>query len=108
MATIGTIKSTGNNAFEGTLAMISLKSRIRLEPNAFGKTDKAPTHRVLIPGGGEIGAAWTNTSEQSGETYLSLKLDAPEMREPVYCNTGPAAGTDPEEGLLSLIWNRKQ
>ena len=105
MATIGTIKQNGN-AFEGTLAMLSITSPIRLEPLLERRSDASPSHRVTVPGGGEIGAAWTKTSKNTGAEFLSIKLDAPELRDVVYCNTGPAANTDPRDGVLALIWNR--
>jgi uncharacterized protein (DUF736 family) len=49
----------------------------------------------------EIGAAWAKTS-RDGREYLSVKLDDPSFKEPVFANLFEDEGG----GTFSLIWSR--
>jgi len=42
-------------------------------------SDKAPDHRVYAGQRHEIGAGWSQVAKSSGETYLNLKIGAPEF-----------------------------
>ena len=71
------------------------------------ENDNAPTHRIVLENGYELGAAWTKTKKDTGEEYLSLKLDAPEFPAPIYPGLGRKPGTDPKDKVFSIIWNRQ-
>jgi len=98
MATIGTFTST-ETGFTGLIRTLALnvKARIaRLE----NPSDKGPQFRVYA-GSVELDAAWQKTSEQ-GRDYLSVKLDDPSFRAPIYATLAEVEGED----VLQLIWSR--
>ena len=101
MATIGTFKKTGTNAYTGEIVTLSVQARtVRIVPETKAAGDNAPSHRVLV-GRAEIGAAWPKRSSE-GRDYLGLKLDDPSFNAPIY-----ASLFDDEDGEgFSLIWSR--
>ena len=101
MATIGTLKKTGNNEYTGEIVTLSLQTKnVRIVSEARATGENAPSHRVFV-GRAEIGAAWSKTSNE-GRAYLGLKLDDPSFNAPIYANL-----FDDEEGEgFSLIWSR--
>ena len=101
MATIGTFKKTGNNEYTGEIVTLSLQTKnVRIVSEARATGENAPSHRVFV-GRAEIGAAWSETSNE-GRAYLGLKLDDPSFNAPIYANL-----FDDEEGEgFSLIWSR--
>ena len=42
-------------------------------------SENAPDHRVYAGQRYEVGAAWSQVAKSSGETYLNLKIGAPEF-----------------------------
>ena len=42
-------------------------------------SDNAPDHRVYAGPRYEVGAGWSQVAKSSGETYLNLKIAAPEF-----------------------------
>jgi uncharacterized protein (DUF736 family) len=42
-------------------------------------SDNAPDHRVYAGQRYEVGAGWSQVAKSSGETYLNLKIGAPEF-----------------------------
>ncbi|MGX9086610.1 DUF736 family protein, partial [Mesorhizobium sp. 98Argb] len=55
--------------------------------------------------GFEIGAGWHRISQRSGEEYLSVKLEAPEIGV-IFGNLAPAPGG--EENKKVILWNNPQ
>jgi uncharacterized protein (DUF736 family) len=101
MAVIGTFKQIGDGEFLGDIFTFSLRATgVRLVPEASRSSDKAPSHRVLIDRV-EIGACWSKRSNE-GRDYLSLKLDDPSCKEPIYANLFNDEGGE----TFSLIWSR--
>jgi uncharacterized protein (DUF736 family) len=105
MATIGTVKKT-NKGYEGELCTLSIRSQIKLVPLTDRKSDSSPDYRIVTRDGFELGAAWHKTA-RSGSEYTSLKLDAPEFPAPLFANLGRAPGSQADEGLFSIIWDRR-
>lgn len=104
MANIGIVTKQANGTYEGRLTTLTIKAPIRIVPIT-QTNDKAPTHRI-VSDGAEVGAGWTKTSQQTGEEYLSLTFDAPELPTVIYANLGIAAGQD-DEDVFAIIWNRR-
>jgi uncharacterized protein (DUF736 family) len=50
-----------------------------------------------------VGAAWEKTSESSGRTYYSVRLDDPTFAAPFFANL-----VEQNEGGFALIWSRPQ
>jgi len=59
----------------------------------------------VVTSGIEIGAGWQRTSRDSGASYVSLSLAAPEFGpRKLYANLGRAAGQD-DDNVFAVIWN---
>jgi uncharacterized protein (DUF736 family) len=102
MAVIGTFKHLGEGEYLGDIFTLSLRATgVRIAPVS-RTNDNAPSHRVYL-GRVEIGAAWQKRSAgEDGRDYLSVKLDDPSFKEPIYANL-----FDDEGGATySLIWSR--
>jgi uncharacterized protein (DUF736 family) len=102
MATIGTFQKTGTNEYTGDILTLNVQAKgVRIVPDTRGNGENAPSHRVVVGRGAEIGAAWSKRSAE-GREYLSLKLDDPSFTAPIYANL-----FDDEDGEgFSLIWSR--
>jgi uncharacterized protein (DUF736 family) len=101
MAVIGTFKQIGEGEFLGDIFTLSLRATgVRIVPETVRSSDNAPSHRILI-GRVEIGACWRKRSNE-GRDYLSLKLDDPSFKEPIYANLFNDEGGE----TFSLIWSR--
>ncbi|GGB08967.1 hypothetical protein GCM10011491_41170 [Brucella endophytica] len=103
MATIGTVAKNGRGIYEGRLTTLTLNAPIKIIPMD-RTSENAPTHRI-VSGSAEVGAVWTKTSKTSGNEYLSLTFDTPELDYVIYATLGMAAGQD-DPDVYSIIWNR--
>lgn len=99
---LGTFEQLDDNAFTGTVNTLLFKARVRIAPNNRKTADGQPDYRVYA-GSVEIGAGWTKTSQQTGRTYISIKLDDPSLPAPIF-----AALVQTEEGGHQLIWSGRQ
>ncbi|QLC25051.1 DUF736 domain-containing protein [Parasphingopyxis algicola] len=89
--------------FEGTLATMGLKKRIRIVENTAKETDAQPDYRIRTEDGVEIGGGWSRTRRVSGNPYVSLTFAAPEFGpNRIYANLGRAAG---EDDRMAILWN---
>ncbi|MEM7670736.1 MAG: DUF736 domain-containing protein, partial [Pseudomonadota bacterium] len=96
---------TDKGGFEGTLATMSLKKRIRILPNSAKETDAQPDFRIYTEDRVEIGGGWNRTGRTSGREYISLTFAAPEFGPTkVYANLGRAAGQD-DPDTMAILWN---
>ena len=92
MYTIGTFTKK-DAGYQGTIKTLGLKTKAVFVP--LEKTnDKAPDFRVLADDM-EFGAAWQKTAEKSGNSYLSVTLDAPSLPGPIYCRLVDADKVQP-------------
>ena len=101
---LGYITET-DTGFEGTLAMLTLTTPIRIVENAAkDEVSRQPDFRVLAGGqNAPIGAGWTKTAKSSGRDYISLTLADPAIGpRKVYANIAPVKG---EEGRHVILWN---
>jgi uncharacterized protein (DUF736 family) len=101
MANIGSFKKAGNE-YHGEIVTLAVQAKgVRIVPEANRTNDKAPSHRVFV-GRAEIGAGWSQRSEETGREYLSMKLDDPSFNAPIYANLFEDEGSE----SYSLIWSR--
>src|ERR1700735_2589929 len=76
--TLGTFTKQDNGAFTGTLKTLNTAASVTIFP--VDKTsDNAPDHRVYAGQRYEVGAGWSQVAKSSGETYVNLKIAAPEF-----------------------------
>ncbi len=102
---LGYVTKKDDGGYEGTLATISLKKRIRILPNSTKETDAQPDYRVYTEDRIEIGGGWNRTGKVSGNEYISLTFAAPEFgAHKVYANLGRAAGQD-DDTVMAILWN---
>lgn len=102
---LGYVTKTDKGGFEGTLATMSLKKRIRILPNEQKESDGQPDFRIYTEDRVEIGGAWYRTGRTSGREYISLTFAAPEFgASKVYANLGRAAGQD-DPNVMAILWN---
>ncbi len=102
---LGTVTKRDNGGFEGTLAMMTLNTRITIVPNETKENDSQPDYRIYAAKGGEIGGGWNRVGKNSGKDYISLTFAHPAFGPArVFANLARAAGQD-DEGVLAIIWN---
>lgn len=101
---IGTVRKTEDGSYYGSLKTLTIRAEISIVPIA-NPGENGPHFRIFGSTGFEAGAVWQKTSRTSGSTYLSFKLDAPELTQTLYGNMGRQPGQD-DEDVLCLIWSR--
>ena len=99
MAKIGTFTKDSKGVLRGSIHTLALNAELEIVPVEV-TSEKAPNYRVYSKGS-ELGAGWTQTSEQ-GTEYVSLKLDDLSFSAPIYVSLFKAEG--PNE--YSLLWQR--
>lgn len=101
--TIATLTAKDNGSFEGIFATIRVNAPIAIVPNTGKVSEEAPDYRILHRKTGfEIGAGWNRISRQTGEEYVSVKLEAPEIGV-IYGNLAQAPGGEPDKKVI--LWN---
>jgi uncharacterized protein (DUF736 family) len=101
--TIATLTQKTDGSLEGIFATIKVNAPIALIPNANKTSDVAPDYRIIHRRTGfEIGAGWYRSSQRTGEEYLSVKLEAPEIGV-IFGNVAPAPGGDDSRKVI--LWN---
>src|SRR3546814_5455274 len=78
MAAIGFVNGTIEKGFVGQLKTLSIRAAIEIRTNRSKSSDVQPDYRGWSEGV-EIGDGWIRVGQQSGESYSSLSLDAPEI-----------------------------
>lgn len=78
--TLGTFTKLDDDCFSGVLKTLHATANLSIIPVA-RQSENAPDHRVYAGNGQryEVGAGWSQTAKSSGETYLNLKIGAPEF-----------------------------
>ena len=76
--TLGTFTRLDDGVYAGTLKTLNVTATLAIVP-VDRTSDKAPDHRVYAGQRYEIGAGWSQVAKSSGETYLNLKIGAPEF-----------------------------
>src|ERR1700726_1419228 len=76
--TLGTFTKQDNGTFTGTLKTLNVTAALSIVP-VDKLSDNAPEHRVYAGPRYEVGAGWSQIAKSSGETYVNLKIAAPEF-----------------------------
>ena len=78
--TLGTFTAQKDGSFTGVLKTLNVTAGLTIVP-ADKKSENAPDFRVYAGNGlrYEVGGAWSRAAKTSGETYLNLKIAAPEF-----------------------------
>lgn len=101
--TIASLTQKADGTLEGIFATIRVNAPIAIVPNTNKASDEAPDYRILHRKSGfEIGAGWNRISRQTGEEYLSVKLEAPEIGV-IFGNLAPAPGGEANRKVI--LWN---
>jgi len=101
--TIASLTQKADGTFEGVFATIRVNAPITIVPNAHKASEKAPDYRILHRKTGfEIGAGWNRISRQTGEEYISVTLEAPEIGV-IFGNVAPAPGGEANRKVI--LWN---
>ena len=104
--TIANLITKPDGSMEGVFATLRVNAPITLIPNNNKSREDAPDYRIVNKRTGfEIGAGWHRISQRSGEEYLSVKLEAPEIGV-IFGNLAPAPGG--EENKKVILWNNPQ
>jgi uncharacterized protein (DUF736 family) len=107
---LGTVTKRDNGGFEGTLAMMTLTTRITIVPNEAKENDRQPDFRIYAANsggrrGGEIGGGWNRVGKNSGKEYISLTFAHPAFGSAkLFANLARAAGQDNDD-VLAILWN---
>jgi uncharacterized protein (DUF736 family) len=81
--------------YSGELVTLTNRGKLTFTP-----ASKGADYQVTMDGI-EVGAAWKKTARESGNAYLSVKLDSPFLSKPVNCALMPQ-----DDGSHILVWNR--
>ncbi len=101
--TIASLTQKTDGTLEGVFATIRVNAPIAIVPNANKANEEAPDYRILHRKTGfEIGAGWNRISRQTGEEYLSVKIEAPEIGV-IFGNLAPAPGGEANRKVI--LWN---
>lgn len=99
--------------FKGRVDLPGLYGECFLVPNDQKRSDNSPDYRLKMMRGRrpyEMGAAWKRQARQTGEEYLSITVDGPELKAPVYCSAfllSPENQPDPETpDHWRIVWGR--
>jgi uncharacterized protein (DUF736 family) len=78
--TLGAFTKLADGSFTGTLKTLNVTASLSVVP-VTKNSENAPDHRVFAGNGQryEVGAGWSQIAKSSGETYLNLKIGAPEF-----------------------------
>ena len=76
--TLGTFTKLDTGAFTGTLKTLHVSATLNIIP-VERQSEQAPDYRVYTTQRREVSAGWSQVAKSSGETYLNLKIAAPEF-----------------------------
>jgi uncharacterized protein (DUF736 family) len=83
MAVIGTLTPAKDGGWVGTIRTLTIDAKVLLVPNDDRSNSKAPAFRVFVRNS-RIGDAWeAKTGRSNPKEYLRVRLDDPQMPEPV-------------------------
>lgn len=78
--TLGAFTKLADGSFTGVLKTLNVTASLTVVP-VTKQSEQAPDYRVYAGNGQryEVGAGWSQVAKSSGETYLNLKIAAPEF-----------------------------
>jgi uncharacterized protein (DUF736 family) len=79
--TLGTFTKLDDGVFTGTFKTLNFNAPLTVVP-VDKMSEDAPDHRVYAGPSQryEVGGGWSMVAKSSGETYINLKIAAPEFR----------------------------
>ena len=102
---LGTVMKRENGGYEGTLAMMSLNTKISIVPNEAKENERQPDFRIYAARGNEIGGGWNRVGKNSGKPCVSITLAHPAFGDKrFFANLARAAGSE-DESVLAILWN---
>lgn len=101
--TLGTFTKLDDDAFTGTFKTMHYTGPMSIAPVA-KTSDAAPDHRVFA-GRYEVGAGWSQVAKSSGETFVNLKIAAPEFGPfAIYCRLVKLEKPAEDGGTHMILW----
>ena len=91
--TIATLTTKADGSMEGVFATLRVNAPITVVPNANKASEEAPDYRIINAHRLRDRRRLESHRRQSGEEYLSVKLEAPEIGV-IFGNLAPAPGGD--------------
>ena len=82
MANVGKLTLQDDGTYDGEFHTLKHQFKLRMVP-CDGSSDKHPVYRVYS-GKVEVGAAWENVAEETGQLYYTLRLNDPSFERPIY------------------------
>lgn len=76
--TLGTFTKLDDGVFTGTFRTLHVAAALTIVP-VDKLSDNGPDYRVYTAQRHEVGAGWSQVAKSSGETYINLKIGAPEF-----------------------------
>jgi uncharacterized protein (DUF736 family) len=76
--TLGTFSKLDDGVFAGTFKTLHVTAALTIVP-VEKLSDNAPDFRVYTAQRHEVGAGWSQVAKSSRETYINLKIGAPEF-----------------------------
>ena len=104
MALIGKLTRQTDGSYKGEIATLTISRRITMRP-IDSTNPEAPKFRVFA-GYGECGAAFEQAAKDTGEVFLSIKLDDPTFAKPLYAAAFP--NKEKPDTELDLVWSRSE
>ena len=98
MAVIGTFTKDGK-AFFGHVSTLKIDVDVRFDPIE-APEENGPHYRAFA-GRAEIGAGWLKKAHETGNDYMSVRLDDPSFDAPI-----DAALFQQEGEKFNLVWSR--
>ena len=102
MPVIGTFKAD-KDGYAGAIRTLTLNAKVRIVASDRKEGDAAPDFRIFN-GATELGVAWRKTSQNTGESYLRVKLDDPALPQPIW----GALMEKTDDGIVRLVWSRQK
>lgn len=104
MANIGLVKADAKGTLLGWISTLSFDREIGLRP--VNRVSEAAPHFDIMAKNDSgrwipVGAFWERASKENGLIYLSGKVDAPELRAPLYI-----AAFRQDDGSFAIAWSR--
>jgi len=104
---IGTLKRNTDGLFTGRIATITFTATIALS-EVRSHNDKAPAYDVMALAADrrswvKVGAVWEYTSNETGEAFLSGRIDDPSLDKPL-----DVAIFGQQDGSFNVAWRRPQ
>ncbi len=107
MSTIGYVKKTGDDRFEGVInGLLTWRGKISLQPLSDAVSANAPEMEVVAENGARIGTARYRVSGKSGERYVNIAIKHPQIvgsgARPLFANLGHANDADDPDAFAII------